>query len=148
MLLSFVVLLQICFCIFSASAQKTVVKYLYFRSGCGAVLNQEPYQIEIDYGNVCVFSRKNPSSTEVTPVIYTNIFPNGTLQYIGYASVTLPATPACSGPSSAGTTAVTLTACAPTRDIATNTSYYYEQEVVVNPSLATLTANRPYSLIK
>lgn len=67
------------------------LKYLYRDSTCST-----PYQIEITYGGVCILTRSNPSSTVITPILYSNAFPNGTVLVNQYSTGTYP-TAQCTG---------------------------------------------------
>lgn len=138
----FVLLILVLFVSCSLS-QPVGISYLYRDSSC-----LTPYQIEITYGNLCVYSRTNYTSKLITPVLYANIFPiNNTVEVYEYASGNYP-TVACTG-SFKSFIQQFPTTCTLEADILTGNSYYRNIQLLAsNPGVANLTHNRPYALVK
>jgi len=128
------------FLLFSFSWSLPVgIKYLYHDSSCA----NQPYEIEILYTNVCIYTRDHLNSTAITPVLYADAFVNGTVLIHEYTSTT------CTGSFNTVIQQLPTTTCTLHQDILSNETHYSKYQVfATNPDLASLTNNRPYYLLK
>lgn len=125
-------------------SQPIGVTSFYRDSSC----TTSPYQLEITYGNLCVYGRANYTSTKITPEFYANVFPvNNTVEIYEYASGTYP-TATCIGSYKSSIQKIP-TACTLETDPMTGQSYYRSIQLLLSdPGIAVLTNNRPYALVR
>ena len=119
------------------------ISKLYRASGCTTA----PFQVEIVYGGVCIYTRSDPSSFSLNPAVYANAFPNGTIIIHAYPSGIYGAV-SCTGAFSTSVQQAQINTCSSKKSIGSNDTYYETFQLIDNPGLASLTGNRPYALVK